>query len=70
MDQKQAFCRTCGQPTLHGRTIGRARFGENFAYAALAVVTCGLFIPFWIGIIVYKASQDAKWRCQTCGAAN
>lgn len=61
-DQRQEYCEECERPTLHARDILSFEWG-----CLLAILTSGVFLPFWI--IIDCRNRGTPYLCQTCGNA-
>jgi hypothetical protein len=61
MVQTQRHCRACKRKTLHARQTF-----SNAQGCLLTVLTLGLFLPFWMFIIL-MGGASGPWRCQQCG---
>ena len=71
--QKSKHCRNCGCNTLHVKPdVSCTSFGLSFGMAALTVLTCGLFLPVAIIMIVLDGAKRGSvgYNCQRCGTRN
>jgi transposase-like protein len=69
LQQGQAHCPVCGKPTLHERHWQTLETWHYIAHVCGCIWTCGLWLPFFIGHLVWLQvlAGRAHWVCQGCG---
>lgn len=63
IQQRARHCKLCGRATLHERRTFAATWG-----CLLTLLTGGLFLAFWLPLVLVQI-VTARYRCQTCGLA-
>ncbi len=61
MQQTSRYCKRCGKQTLHAKPHVVGMGWGIF----LSIITCGLFLVFWILMTLLSAFRP--YRCQICG---
>lgn len=69
--QRQMFCPQCNDETLHVKLEPMHNDSANLGHFVLTIVTCGLWLPVFIGWLVYWSVKygNPKFHCQVCGRA-
>jgi hypothetical protein len=56
------FCRQCQKPSRFIRTVETP---NHILHFLIALISCGLWIPFWMVIAAYN--KTSGWYCSQCG---
>jgi hypothetical protein len=62
--QKQSYCYRCQQVSLHTRDTYEV---PHVLHLGLALLMCGLWLPFWILHAALNAYSTMPYRCSVCG---
>lgn len=65
IQQIQAYCRQCGQATLHVRHTYQV---PHLGHLLATIFLCGFWLPIWIlHILIDTIAGKPPYLCQRCG---